>query len=265
VNLNPRDPIAEVYRSIRTKLLFSSTEENPLKSILITSPGPQEGKTLSLCNLGIALAQNQKRVLLIDADMRKPRLHEVFKKDNVTGLSSILSGQAAFNDIIQKTDIANLHIISGGVIPPDPSELLASHKAKESIAKAVEKFDFVLIDSPPIGMLADAAILSKIVDGLIVVVQSGKTSGKVLGRVCQIINESKAHVAGLLLNKIFISQDQFGYYSYYYGKSSIPSKPKSVSMQGSFYSDMITEKVKKQISVLIDKLSSILKKDKSKK
>ncbi|OGW93623.1 MAG: hypothetical protein A3K16_00815 [Omnitrophica bacterium RIFCSPLOWO2_01_FULL_45_24] len=261
VSIKPKDPIAEAYKSIRTRLSLSSTEEHPLKSVLITSPGPQEGKTITLCNLSIALAQNQKRVLLIDADMRKPRLHKVFKKENVSGLSSLLSGQAVFDNIIQKTDITNLYFISGGILPPDPSELLASGKTKESIAKAGEKFDFVLIDSPPIGILTDATILSSIVDGIIVVVESGKTSKKVLARVCQIINESKTHVIGLLLNKISITPVN-NYYSYYYGNSNNP--PKSKSIRDRFSSDMIIKRAGKWAKLLANKISSILKKSVSK-
>lgn len=219
VELKPKDPIAELYRSIRTRILFSSTEERPLKAALVTSPGPQEGKTTTLCNIGIAMAQNQKRVLLVDADMRKPRLHEIFKKNNDTGLSSVLSGQMDFDGVIQKTDIQNLYLVTGGVIPPNPSELLESHSVKEFIVKAKEKFDFILFDSPPIGMLTDAVIVSRVVDGTIMVIESGKTSKRVLARISQLLVDAKAHMIGMLLNKISINASSGYYYSYYYGKS----------------------------------------------
>jgi len=154
VHFKPKDPIAEVYRIIRTRVLFSSTGEHPLKSILVTSPGPQEGKTTTLCNLGIALAQNQKKVLLVDADMRKPRLHEVFDQPNEEGLSNFLAGQSPFKDVVKKTGIENLFFTCGGILPPNPSELLASHATADFVAKAKQEFDFVLFDSPPIAMVS---------------------------------------------------------------------------------------------------------------
>ena len=219
VHIKPKDPIAEVYRIIRTRLLFSSTEAEPLKSILFSSPGPQEGKTMTLCNLAIALAQNQKRVLVIDADMRKPRLHEVFKKENKNGLSNVLAGQALLKDVIQKTEIENLSLVTGGVLPPNPAELLESGKAKDVIAKAKENFDFVLFDSPPMAMLTDSIILSRIVDGTIIVIESGKTSKRILARLYQLLGDAKAKVIGMIFNKISLNTTNQYYYSYYYGKS----------------------------------------------
>jgi len=218
VNINPKDPISESYKSIRTKILFSSTEEHPLKALLLTSPGPQEGKTTTVCNLGIAMAQNKKKVLLVDADMRKPRLHEVFKKDNTVGLSSFLSGQAGMEDIIQKTDIENISLVSGGTIPPNPSELLMTHKMKDFISKTREKFDIVLLDSPPIAILTDAAIISAISDGVIVVLESGKTSKRTLAHVFKLLSDTKTRVVGILINKISVSGSNYYYYSHYYGK-----------------------------------------------
>lgn len=219
VNVNPKSPIAEVYRSIRTRMLFSSTEERPLKALLVTSPGPQEGKTTTLCNLGIAIAQNQKKALIIDGDMRRPRLHEVFKKENKNGLSNLLAGQIPFNDAVQKTGIENLYLISGGEIPPNPSELLSGKKTRDFLAKARESFDFVLIDSPPIGMLTDATVISGLVDGTIMVIESGKTSKRILSRIYQLLNDAKARVIGMVLNKSSAASSDYYYYSYYYGKS----------------------------------------------
>lgn len=215
VNSKPKDPVSEVYRSLRTRIFFSSTEEHPLKCLMITSSGPQEGKTITLCNLGIAISQNKKKVLLVDADMRKPRLHDVFKRENNTGLSNYLSGQSSFSDVIQKTDIENVSLVSGGILPPNPSELLGSHKIKEFIEKAKESFDVVLVDTPPIGIVTDAAILSREVDGTIMIIQSGKPSKRLLAHIYRLLTDAKAKVVGVVINRIAVTNRDLYYYNYY--------------------------------------------------
>ncbi|MBN3038436.1 MAG: polysaccharide biosynthesis tyrosine autokinase [Candidatus Omnitrophica bacterium] len=213
----PDDPITENYRAIRTGILFSSTEEHHLKSIVITSAGPQEGKTTTLCNLGIAMAQSKNKVLLVDADMRKPRLHEIFKISNKIGLSNFLSEQAGFEEVIQKPEIKNLSLVSGGPHPPNPSELLSSHKMAEFINTAKENFDFVIFDSPPIAVVTDACILSRAVDGVVLVIEVEKTSRRALPRVEQLLKKARARVVGTLFNKVKLSRGQeYNYYHYYY-------------------------------------------------
>ncbi len=219
VQVRPKDPIAEIYRIIRTRVIFSSSEERPLKAILITSPGPKEGKTTTLCNLGLALAQNQKKVLIVDADMRKPRLHSVFNRSNEEGLSNYLAGQIDFRKVVQKTDIDNLSLVTGGIIMPNPSELLAGHRLMEFIHKAKEDFDYILFDSPPISMLTDSIILARVVDGTIIVIESGKTSKRMLLRIYQLLTETKTKVVGMLLNRISVLTGSYYYYSSYYGKT----------------------------------------------
>lgn len=216
----PKDPTSEAYRAIRTSILFSSTEEHPLKAVLITSPGPQEGKTTTLCNLGVVMAQSGKRVLMVDADMRRPRLHGIFKKKNEKGLSDFLCSQAELKDIIQKTDIDNIAIVSGGQHPPNPSELLSGHKVEDFIRVAKEKFDFILFDTPPVAVVTDAIVLSKATDGTIMVIESEKTSKRVLPRIYQILKDSKAKIIGTVLNKISLKSrsHHYYYYSRYYGK-----------------------------------------------
>jgi len=220
VHVKPKDPIAEAYRSIRTSILFSSDEGTPLRTLVLTSPAPQEGKTTTLCNIGIAMAQNQKKVLLVDADMRNPRLHEVFKKDNKEGLSTFLSRQkVGLAGLIQKTDIENLYLITSGTNPPNPSELLASPRLKDFIDAAGDEFDFILFDTPPIAILTDAAILSGCTDGVVLVVESGKTPKKILGRISKILSDAKAKVIGIILNKLSANSSDYYYYSYYYSRS----------------------------------------------
>lgn len=220
VQTNPKDPIAEAYRTIRTSVLFSSTEEYPLKTIVITSPGPKEGKTTTLCNLGITMAKSQNRVLLIDADMRKSRLHDIFKKKNDVGLSNFLSGQAGFEDIIKKTNINNLFLVCGGLNPPNPSELLASCKIKELIDTAKAEFDFIVFDTPPMAVVTDAVILSQVADGTIVVLESRRTNRKILPRIAKVLEEAKVKVIGIILNKVSITNGNYHYYSHYYYRST---------------------------------------------
>jgi capsular exopolysaccharide synthesis family protein len=215
VQNNPKDPISEAYRSFRTSIFFSSTPEHPLKSLLISSPGPGEGKTITLCNLGIAVAQNNKKVLLVDGDMRKPRLNDIFKKDNKAGLSNFLSGKAPFEGLIQKTSVENLFLVPSGPIPPNPAELLASAKLKDFINIATEKFDLVIFDSPPIAMLADPLLIARDTEGMIMVIESGKTSKRALERISSLLKEAKARVIGTFLNKLPRSNKNYYYYSYY--------------------------------------------------
>ncbi|NQT32761.1 MAG: polysaccharide biosynthesis tyrosine autokinase [Candidatus Omnitrophica bacterium] len=218
VQFYPQDPVAEAYRTVRTSVVFSATEEHPLKSIIVTSPGPQEGKTVTLCNLGIAMAQSNNRVLLVDADMRKSRLHYAFRKTNKTGLSSFLSGQADFDDIVLETNVENLYLAPAGPHPPDPSELLSSHKMLEFIDSAKERFDFILFDTAPMAVVTDAVILSKIVDGTILVLESGKTTKKMLPRMNQLLMDAHARIIGALLNRITIAGANYQYYARYYGR-----------------------------------------------
>lgn len=217
VHLKPNDPVSEAYRLIRTNVLLSATEEHPLRCIVITSPGPQEGKTTTLCNLGIAMAQDNKKVLLIDADMRKPRVHEAFKVANDIGLSDYLCGQAEFDKVVHKTDIHDLYLVKGGSHPPNPSELLGSHRLKELVAAAKHKFDFVLFDSPPIAVVTDAAIISQATDGIIVVAECGKTPKRTLPAIDGILKNTKAWLIGAVANKV-PAASAHGQYYYYYGK-----------------------------------------------
>ncbi len=216
----PKEPVSESYRSVRTSILFSATEENPLKCLCLTSPGPQEGKTTTLCNLAIVIAQSGKKVLLVDADMRKPRLHEVFKKKCEKGLSSYLSGQDELDEVVQETGIENLYLIPAGIQPPNPSELIASHKLKEFIGLVKSKFDMILLDAPPAAVVTDAVILARVVDGMIIVIQSGKTSKRALPHLFKMLENARAKIVGAILNKVSINSGDYNYqyYARYYGK-----------------------------------------------
>jgi len=218
VHKRPKDPVAEAFRSIRTSVLFCFPEDASAKSIVITSPGPQEGKTTSLCNFAIALAQNEKRVLLVDADMRKPRLHQVFRKKNERGLSNYLIRQVELEHVVQETKIKNLYLVSGGPHPPNPSELLSRPRLKEFIELAKNKFDYVIFDTPPIAVVTDAAILSGMTDGTIVIVESGKSKKVVFPMISNTLKDTKANVLGAIINRVSLTSSSYYYYSRYYGR-----------------------------------------------
>ena len=219
-HIKPKDSVVEVYRSIRTRLLFSLAEEKSL-TLAVTSPGPGEGKTTNLANLGTVIAHSAKRVLLVDADMRKPNLHKVFRKKNrgkksEKGLSDFLRGRAEFEDLVQETEIENIFLVNCGVCPPNPSELLSSGKMKEFVNSAKEKFDLVLFDTPPVAVVTDTVILSKLTDGLIIVIESGKTPKKVILRVSKILKDAKIKVIGAILNRISPKDSSHNYYYRHY-------------------------------------------------
>lgn len=218
VHLQAKTPISEAYRAIRTGILFSGSAEKDLKAIIITSPGPQEGKTTTLCNLGIIMANSGGSVLLVDSDMRKPRLHIVFDQKNNIGLSNFLTGQTDFDEIIKKTDIENLYVVTCGFHPPNPSELLGTKRMGEFVEKAKAKFDKILFDSPPINVVTDASILAGMMDGTILVVESGKTTRNAIPRVKQLLKDAKAKVLGVLINNTHIEREK---YYYYYGKDEV--------------------------------------------
>ncbi|MBU5594385.1 CpsD/CapB family tyrosine-protein kinase [Amphibacillus sp. MSJ-3] len=211
--LNPRSPISEQFRTIRTNLQFASIDEK-LETILVTSPGPSEGKSSIIANLAIVFAQQGKRVLLIDADMRKPTVHYTFKVDNRRGLSSVLVGEDALEEALQQSDITNLDLLSSGPIPPNPSELLGSKKMRQLIEKAKNIYDLVIFDSPPVLAVTDAQILANDVDGTLLVVRSKQTDQDAALKAKDHLESVNAKLLGVVLNDVESKKDQY----YYYGQ-----------------------------------------------
>jgi len=214
---HPKSTLSEAYRNIRTSILLSFSEKPP-KTLAISSPNPAEGKTTTALNTAIALAQTGASVLLIDADMRKPRIHTIFKNQNGAGLSSYLSGNSKLESIIQGTEVPNLSYIPSGPIPPNPSELLGSPLFKNTLQTLMEKFDHILIDGPPVLGFADSAILSSMVDGTIVVVVGGKTSREALYQAREILTQVNARILGVVINRVDIRRSDYSsyYYRYHY-------------------------------------------------
>jgi protein-tyrosine kinase len=173
-HLDPRAPISEQYRTIRTNIQFSSVDES-IQSLLITSSGPGEGKSTTVANLAIVFAQQGKKVLLIDADLRKPTVHYTFQLNNHIGLTNVLTKQSTIDFSVNKTDIENLFVMSSGPIPPNPAELLGSKAMDEFLEVSLQQFDMVIFDTPPVLAVTDAQILANKCNGTILVVNSGKT------------------------------------------------------------------------------------------
>ena len=209
----PRSTISEAYRSVRTAIMFSSSE-HPAKSILITSAGPQEGKTTNVINLAITMAQAGDKVLLVDTDMRRPRIHKTFAHDNSKGLTNYLVGNAKLKSVIADTSVPNLAILPCGPIPPNPSELLVSHRMKELMEQVNEQFDRILFDSPPIAAVTDAVILANMADGVVQIIHNGKTNCNVVLAGKEKLLGAKAKILGIILNNVDTSREN--YYHYYY-------------------------------------------------
>jgi protein-tyrosine kinase len=212
---NPKSPIAEAYRTIRTNIQFASIDKE-IKTILVTSTAPSEGKSTTAANLAIVMAQAGKKTLYIDADMRKPTGHKTFRVPNRQGLTSCLVGQSNVHGVIQSTEIENLHVITAGPIPPNPAELLASNRMKEFIRELKKEFDQIIIDSPPVLAVADATILATQVDGCILVVNAGKTNREMAIKAKQQLENVKAPMLGVVLNNKEMKGNS--YYYYYYGE-----------------------------------------------
>lgn len=217
---NPKSPVSEAYRVLRTNIQYSSFDK-PLKTIVLTSSGPMEGKTTTVINLAITFAQMGSKVLLIDSDLRKPRIHQIFGFGNKNGLTNFLVNHDEnkdYKECIRTCDIANLDIMTCGTIPPNPSELLESNSMKQFIQSVRGEYDMVFLDAPPVGSVTDAAIISTFVDGTILVASSGNVEIEALKRAKELLNKVNAHIIGVVLNKI--NKKANGNYYYYSGDNT---------------------------------------------
>lgn len=211
---SPKDPVAEQYRTIRTNVQFSDTEQD-IKSIMLTSTGPGEGKSTTASNLATVYAQQGLRVLLIDADLRKPTSHYTFRLENHVGLTNVLTKQSTLGQAVQATEVPELFLLTSGPIPPNPAELLASNNMTELLKEMKEEFDMIIFDTPPVLAVADAQILANQVDGSILVVSSGKTDKEAAVRAKELLLKANAKVLGAVLNNR--KMEEGSDYYYYYG------------------------------------------------
>ncbi len=220
---DPRSSLSESYRQLRTSILLSTAGHAP-KSLLITSSLPSEGKTTTATNTAISLAQTGAKVLVIDADMRRARLHSVFNVPNGLGLSTVLSSDLTDKeilDVIHYDERTKVHVMTSGPIPPNPAELIGSEQMVKLLKTLQNEFTHVVVDSPPISSFTDGVLIASLVDGVILVVHSGKSSRQVVKRARQLLTDVRARVLGVVLNNVNLnSQDNYYYYQSYYTRSN---------------------------------------------
>jgi exopolysaccharide transport family protein len=205
---------AEAFRAIRTNVLFSNVDEGS-RTLVITSTGPGEGKTMVACNLAIGLAQSGQRVLIIDADMRRPRVHSVFEQPQEPGLSNLLVGNAKASESVQKTNVPGLWVLTAGHIPPNPAELIGSQRCKEFVASLRDHFDWVIIDTPPVMAVTDAVIAANSASGVVFVVGAEMTGRHSARTAIEQLAHGRARFVGAVLNRVELERNAY-YYSHYY-------------------------------------------------
>ena len=215
VHEDAKSPVAEAYRVIRTNLQFCQTDSS-LHTLIFTSAGPSEGKSTTIANTAVALAQTGKKVLLVDCDLRKPVQHHIFKK-NKAGVTNHLAEGTLLTELFQESGVPNLTLLTSGPVPPNPSELLGSEKMKQLLAQLREEYDYVLIDAPPVIAVTDAAVLASKVDGVVLVLDSGNVRPEMAQQAQKLIQAANGKLLGAILNKVEIDEEH-SYYYYYYGK-----------------------------------------------
>ncbi len=213
---DPKSNNAESYRVLRTNIQFSNVDKK-LKSILITSAGPGEGKTTNVCNIAVAFAQAGHKTLLIDADMRKPRVHRVFNESAAKGLSLAITDIVNYKQNIHKTEIHNLECMFSGPIPPNPAELLNSNNFKALMELLEKEYDYIFLDTPPSSPFTDAIVLSTNCDGVLLVISSGMVDREVIKYTISLFKNVNANVLGVVLNNLdTTSRTNYNYYYYNY-------------------------------------------------
>jgi succinoglycan biosynthesis transport protein ExoP len=239
---DPRSPTAEAYRTLRTNVNYTSVD-TPLRTLMITSSEPGEGKTTTVSNLAIVLAQNGKQVIVADCDLRHPRIHTYFRLNNRRGMSNLFAQSTfALDGSRQASGVDNLSVITTGSLPPNPAELLGSKKMQSILTAMTESAEVVLVDTPPILAVTDAAVLGPTVDGVILVVKPGKTRASALRQTLEQLHQVKANVLGVVLNDVVTRGSSYGYrykyyrnysaYQHYYGQKHEGGKKKVTGKDG---------------------------------
>lgn len=231
--LSPRSPAAEAYRALRTSIAFSALpQRRPLRTLVVTSAEPQDGKSTTAVNLAVALAEQGLRVLLAEADQRRPVLHRVLRAERAPGLSDILSGRAVVAEALRHVPLpehatGQLDFLPGGRAVPNPAELAGSAAMRMLLADLAARYDAVVLDTPPLSMVTDGAVTGTLVDGVIVVARMGKTNRDSLRRAVDELRAVGAPVVGLVLTDVHHGEDRYGqryghYYAEYDDRSDAP-------------------------------------------
>ncbi|MFF5396706.1 CpsD/CapB family tyrosine-protein kinase [Peribacillus butanolivorans] len=206
---NPKSPITEQYRIIRTNIQFSSVDKE-IKTIVVTSAEPNDGKSTTAANLAIVLAQEEKKVLLVDADLRKPSIHYAFNLSNIHGLTSVLTKKMDLRKTILNSNVLNLDILTSGPIPPNPSELLNSKAMETAINELKGIYDYIIFDTPPVLLVTDSQIVANKCDGVIMVVASGKTNKQSAVKAKELLEKANTALLGVVMNGM--KSDTSNYY-----------------------------------------------------
>lgn len=212
---NPKSPVSEAYRSIRTNIEFSNVDED-IKVIMVTSSKQNEGKSTVISNLAVSFASlEDKKVLIIDCDLRNPTVHRTFGISNIYGMTDILLGYKTFEECVGSIVSSNLDILTTGKIAPNPSEILGSSRMREFINSIRDSYDYIFIDTPPIGIVTDAGVMSSFVDGTVLVIASKETDIEMVKIAKERLNQVNAKILGCVLNKFDEKKSAYGYYGYY--------------------------------------------------
>ena len=210
---HPHSPVSEAYRILRTNLEFSSLDK-PIRTMVVTSAGPDEGKSTTLANLAVTIAQGGKKVILADCDLRRPRQHEIFGLDNDAGLTTmVVDDEALENPPLRETGVPNLWLLPSGPLPPNPSELLGSRRMEEIIAVLTQRADMVLFDAPPVIAVIDAVVLGSKVDGVLLVINAGGTKRDHAQRAKAQLEKVNVRVIGAVLNNVPFDTSLHRYYA----------------------------------------------------
>jgi capsular exopolysaccharide synthesis family protein len=212
-SLDPKSPISEQYRTFRTNIQYSSVDED-IKTLMVTSSGQGEGKSTTIANLAVVFAQQGKKVLVVDADLRKPTVHFTFRVNNLFGFTSVLTKQTTLLKAVVETEVENLSVLTSGLIPPNPAELLSSKSMEQFIEEAKNEFDIVLFDTPPLLAVADPQIIANQCDASVLVVYSGTTEIDKAKKAKELLENAQSKLLGVVLNHMEHTDNS---YYYYYG------------------------------------------------
>ena len=223
-HLDPKSPAAEAYRTLRTSIQFAGLDHK-CRSIVVTSSSPGEGKSTTVANFGVVLAQTGSRVCLVDSDLRRPTLHRIFGLPNTRGLTTALLDGQPLSAVAEPTSVSNLSVVTSGPLPPNPAELVGSNRMREALEAATGDYDMILLDSPPVVSVADAVALATFADGVVMVVQTGKVPHEVIRRATGQILAVKGRILGVVMNGVNLKRDGY-YYDYYryYNAYDVPGE-----------------------------------------